>query len=262
MTVKHYETVILGATFLGLGAALSIKGKVAVVESGGLFGAEFVDCFKICHKTEIKMKTKQGADFADDLKERKLMNESGEIYPAPSVYVVSSFIKNRPMDILLMTEVISIRKLSGCYEITIFNTQGFDTIIAEHILDTTTLGTGHEEGKLVHKTKSLNAILYNPDGNELENLYYNTMNGLYYYHMPVPDDMSRYDAIEMLCEKEKIFVEKNMRISTIAQEFAYELKPVIEKIEDDFVWIPSAAYDNLVEAFDRGVLAAEGGMTW
>ncbi len=252
MTEKRYDTVILGATFLGFGAALSMKGKTAIVESGGLFGAEFVDCFKLCHKSPVRTVTEKGTEFAEDLKRRKLINELGEIYPAPTIYVLSSLLKNRPMDILLMTEVISIKRQSGCYEITIFNTQGFCTITAGQILDTTTFGKGHTEGQEIPRLKSLNAILYNSDGNDLENLHYNSMNGLYYYHMPVTMDMSRYDALEMLCRKEKEFLEKNIRISTIAQAFAYEMEPVVKRIGEQFVWIPSAAYHNLVEAFDAG----------
>ncbi len=262
MAVKHYETVIFGATFLGFGAALSMEGAVAVIERGGLFGAEFVDCFKVHQNNEIKTVTQKGTDFFEDLKRRGLIGEDGGIYPAPSVYVLSSLLKNKSMDILLMTEVISIKKQTEYFEITIFNTQGFSTITAESVFDTTTLGTGHDKGKKIQRKKSLNAILYNPDNNELDNLHYNSMNGLYYYHMSVAVDTSRYEALEMLCAKEKELSEKNMRISSIAQTFAYEMEPVTKKIEEKFVWIPSAAYNNLVEAFDEGVLVSEGGMKW
>ncbi|MBQ8232690.1 MAG: hypothetical protein IJZ34_12310 [Lachnospiraceae bacterium] len=65
MSQKHYDAAVLGATFLGIGAALSLK-NVVIIEKGGL------------------------------------VSESGEIYPAPAVYVASSYLEENPMDILLV----------------------------------------------------------------------------------------------------------------------------------------------------------------
>ena len=47
MSQRYYDTVILGATFLWLGAVLSLENAV-VIEKGGLFGAEFVNSYKVC----------------------------------------------------------------------------------------------------------------------------------------------------------------------------------------------------------------------
>ena len=56
---------------------------------------------------------------------------------------------------------------------------------------------------------------------------------------------------------EKLFLEKNLQISSIASDFSYTMEPCREKIEERFVWIPSTAYANLIEAFDEGVQFAE-----
>lgn len=53
------------------------------------------------------------------------------------------------------------------------------------------------------------------------------------------------------------FLQNNMQISSIATDFSYTMKPVHEVIDDNFIWDPSTAYTNLVEAFDRGVQIAE-----
>lgn len=256
MLQKYYDTAVFGTTFLGLGAALSME-NVVVIEKGGLFGAEFVNSYKVCAPKAVVPKTEHGREFLADLKRRGLVSEEGEIYPAPAVYVLSSYLKEKPFDILLMTEVTGIKKVDNYYEIMVYHSNGFETIYAKRILDTTTLGIGHNASGKYEKQKQLNAIVYNPDGNVLDGLFFNSQNGLYTYTLPVDLDTCRYDAVEMVCGMEKVFAEKNLQISGIASDFSYTMEPCREAIEEQFVWIPSTAYANLVEAFDKGVQFAE-----
>ena len=256
MAQKYYDTAVFGTTFLGLGAALCME-NVVVIEKGGLFGAEFVNSYKVCAPKAVEPKTELGKEFLEDLKRRGLVSEEGEMYPAPAVYVLSSYLKEKPFDILLMTEVTGIKKVEGYYEIMVYHSNGFETVYAKHILDTTTLGIGHEQGRKHAKVKQLNTIVYNPDGNMLEGLSYNSQNGLYTYTLPVDLEIGRYDAVEMLCGMEKVFAEKNLQISSIASDFSYTMEPCREAIEEQFVWNPSTAYSNLIEAFDMGVQFAE-----
>ena len=256
MSQKYYDTVILGATFSGLGAALSLENAI-VIEKGGLFGAEFVNSYKVCEPKNVKPKTKSGNGFLEDLKRRGLVSESGEIYPAPAVYVISSHLKEKYMVILLMTEVTEINKVDGAYHVTVYHAGGFETIVAKRIIDTTNTGIGHEKAKEISPEKYLNVIIYNPDDCKIEGLTFNHQNGLYTYSLPVGMNMGRYDAIKMLCGMKNQFLQNNMQISSIATDFSYTMKPVHEVIDDNFIWDPSTAYTNLVEAFDRGVQIAE-----
>lgn len=256
MAQKYYDTAVFGTTFLGLGAALGME-NVVVIEKGGLFGAEFVNSYKVCAPKVVEPKTELGKEFLEDLKRRGLVSETGEIYPAPSVYVLSSYLKEKSIDILLMTEVTDIKKVNNYYKIMVYHSNGFETIYAKRILDTTTLGIGHDGAEKYEKQKQLNAIVYNPDGSRLEGLSFNRQNELYTYTLPVDLDTCRYDAVEMLCGMEKVFAEKNLHISSIASEFSYTLEPCREIIEEQFVWIPSTAYANLIESFDKGVQFAE-----
>lgn len=256
MAQKYYDTAVFGTTFLGLGAALGMENAV-VIEKGGLFGAEFVNSYKVCAPKVVEPKTELGKEFLEDLKRRGLVSETGEIYPAPSVYVLSSYLKEKSIDILLMTEVTDIKKVEDYYEIMVYHSNGFETIYAKRILDTTILGIGHDASGKHEKQKQLNAIVYNPDGSELEGLSFNSQNGLYTYTLPVNPDVDRYEAVELLCGMEKVFAEKNLQISSIASDFSYFIKPCREMIEEQFVWNPSVGYANLIEAFDMGVQFAE-----
>ena len=256
MEQKYYDTAVFGTTFLGLGAALSME-NVVVIEKGGLFGAEFVNSYKVCAPKVVEPKTELGKEFLEDLKRRGLVSEAGEIYPAPAVYVLSSYLKQKSIDILLMTEVTDIKKVDNYYKIMVYHSNGFETIYAKRILDTTTLGIGHDTAGGYEKQKLLNAIMYNPDGSELEGLSFNVQNGLYTYTLPVDLDTSRYNAVEMLCGMEQVFAEKHLQISSIASDFSYTMESCRETIGEQFVWIPSTAYANLAEAFDMGVQFAE-----
>ena len=256
MAQKYYDTAVCGTTFLGLGAALQME-NVVVIEKGGLFGAEFVNSYKVCAPKIVEPKTELGKAFLENLQIRGLVSDTGEIYPAPAVYVLSSYLKEKSVDILLMTEVTGIKKVDGYYEIVVYHSNGFETIYAKRILDTTTLGIGHDVAGKYEKQKQLNAIVYNPDGSELEGISFNEQNGLYTYTLPVDLETTRYDAEEMLCGMENVFAEKNLQISSIASDFSYTMKPSRKDVEEQFIWIPSTAYTNLVEAFEMGVRFAE-----
>lgn len=256
MTKRVYDIAIFGTTFLGLGAALRLENAV-VIEKGGLFGTEFVNSYKVCEAKIINPKTELGINFLQNLKRRGLISDKGQIYPAPAVYVLSSYLKEKMPDILLMTTVTSIKKVDGYYEIMVYHSNGFETIYAKQILDTTTLGIGHNAAKKHKMKKYLNTIVYNPEGNELEGLSFNCQNELYTYTLSVKLNTSRYDAVEALCGMEKVFAEHNLQISSIASDFAYSIEPCIEIVGEGFVWNPSTGYTNLVEAFDRGIQFAE-----
>ena len=259
MAQKYYDTAVFGTTFLGMGAALQME-NVVVIEKGGLFGAEFVNSYKVCIPKVVVPKTKQGRTFLEDLKRRGLVSEAGEIYPAPAVYVLSSYLKEKSIDTLLMTEVTGIKKVEGYYEIMVYHSSGFETIYAKRILDSTTLGICHKEAEKYQKQKQLNAIVYNPDKSQLEGLSFNGLNGLYTYTLPVDLEIDRYEAVEMLCGMENIFKERNLQISSIGSDFSYVMEPCREEVAEQFIWMPSTAFANLVEAFDNGVQYGIGNM--
>jgi hypothetical protein len=256
MGKPYSDTLVLGASFLGIGAALTVDDCV-VIESGGLFGAEFVNSYKVNNPEKISLKSGLGMAFFADLKKRSLVYDDSEVYQAPAVYVLSQFLKEKALDIRLMTDVIKIEKADGLFCLTLHNMKGFDQIKTKKIIDTTTLGKGHKKAGNTSMSKCLNAIIYNPSGSELPGLSYNRARDLYTYSLPVDSSCSRHDAIEKLCAMEKQFLDKDMKISSIAPEFSYSMYLISEKIEHGFLWYPSAARANLVAAFEDGVVLGE-----
>jgi hypothetical protein len=253
---KQYDTAVLGATFLGFGIALNSENCV-ILENGGVFGPEFINSYKICPPVKIVPKTEPGKEFLRELEKRKIVSASGEIYQAPAVYAMSVFLRERPPDILLMTELIEIEKKGGLYRLRVYHAKGFETITVKKIIDTAAFPKKADRVVPAGTRKSLNAVIHNPDANSMDRLSFNSASGLYTYSLPVSPEKTRYEAIEELCGLEAAFKSGNMRISSIAPEFSYCLRPVNKVVEENFVWNPSIAYVNPVEAFDEGVLLAE-----
>jgi hypothetical protein len=252
----EYETIIIGASFLGLGAAMGLE-NCAVIERGGLFGAEFVNSYKVSLPGQIIVKTKPGIAFLKDLRARGLVDEEGEIYQAPAVYVLSRFLKEKPVNIRLMTEIINLEKQGNWYQLTLYHSRGFERIRAKRVIDTGVPGWTPGRSLPTGSEKFLNAIIVNPGGNSMAGLSRNQISGLWTYSLPAALYMERHEAVEKLCALEHTFQKNNMRIASIAPEFAYTLDPAAEEIDAGFWWRPSAAWANLISAFDEGAALAE-----
>jgi len=262
MNSAYCGTLIFGASFLGIGLALETDNCI-VVESSGIFGAEFINTYRICKKVPVSVKTNSGKVFYSELKNRALINDEGEIYQAPAIYIMSMFLRNKSVDIRLMTEVIKIEKEDELFRITLYHVNGFEIVKAKRIIDTTTLGKGHKKAQMPGLKKSLNVIIHNPSNTSIDNLFFNKASGMFTYSLDVPLNLTRYEAIQKLCSMESVFKSNNMKISSIAPDFSYTLPEISGicsgiEIEKNFSWHPSAVHANIVAAFDEG--AALGGM--
>lgn len=248
----HYDTAVLGATFLGIGVALGSKNCV-IIERGGLLGAEFVNSYKVCHWGNAEVQTDLGNTFYEDMIKRRLLSEQGDVYSAPAAYIVSSYLKKQPVDIMLRTEVVQIQKQDGGFCITLYHTGGFESIFVKRIIDTTAQGIGHESGSIHALKKTLNSIIFNPEENTMEGLSFNCLSGLYTFSLPVTNEIERHSAVEQLYEMRNSFQDRHMNILKIASDFAFMMPPCSKVIAEGFLWKPSVGYLNPVEAFDAGV---------
>ena len=256
MAQNYYDVAILGATFLGLGAALKMK-RAIVIEKGNFFGAEFINSYKVCKSKLIHSKTELGDHFVRNLRSRKLISENGDIYQAPAMYVLSEYLKEKSIEILLVTETIEVKRENGDYYITVYHAKGFETIVAKTLLDTTLDGIGVREKEGRKLCKTLNSIMFNPKKNMIDNLSYNMASGLYTYVLPISLEKTKFEAMEDFFAMGNMLYANDMKISSIAPEFSYHLDPFEREVENGHIWNPSVAYTNLVEAFDMGVLMAE-----
>ena len=263
MSEQVYQTAILGATFYGMAAALSEPGTV-IIERSGSIGNDFVASLNEKPLRTLDTKSPLGLDFKQNLKARGLTDESGAVYSGPSLYVVSDYLKKANTELLLLTEVVKIEKAGDYYILTVYNNEGFSQINARNVLDTTATGVLHDWADRVPRSKKLGVIVKtnlspsasDPSGSPKCEMLHNPISGLSILHIPINAEDGWIEARKKLHSfwKAEGLEQSGARIAFVATEFAYTMPETMKKVKNDWFWIPSCSFRNLMEAFDQGAL--------
>ncbi len=263
MSKQVYQTAILGATFYGMAAALSEPGTV-IIERSGSIGNDFVASLNEKPPRMLDMKSSLGIDFKQNLEARGLTDGSGAVYSGPSLYVVSDYLKKANTELLLLTEVVGIEKAKDYYILTVYNNEGFSRINARTILDTTATGVLHDCAHRVSQSKKLGVIVKTassrtapvPSGSSACEMLHNPISGLSILHIPLDAEDGWVEARKKLHSfwSSEGLEQSGARIAFVATEFAYTLPETMKKIKDEWFWIPSCSFGNLLDAFDQGAL--------
>lgn len=261
--MKCYDLLVIGATFTGIGAASSSNKKVLVVDNRSQVGYEFINSYKTgCgwNGMEISDATKQ---LEHEMQKRGLFSPAGIVNLPPLAPILYDYIRRCKFSILLMTEIIDIKSAADGYEIRIFNTEGFGTIRAADILDTTTSNVEIE-------SKTLNAFLYNPDedatvpeswNGDIEFVQGNIASeAILKLKMDVHDDWTKArEKIHRLWAGRPRNI-KSWTIAAVADCFDISAGNRKDSANDGLTVIPSCSYHNPLEAFEAGVgFAKQGG---
>lgn len=251
MDRRIYETVFLGATFFAAGGAVSCPEGTLIIESGGLIGAEYVDSLNEREIKNVTMSTSNGLTFFNEVTARGLRKGS-HLYLGPTVYVVSDLLKQAGAQILFITQVTKITYNDAFYELELFGKRGFETVRAKRVVDTTSQGILYQKCSQVPCRKSLNCIVQNAGGHLP--VFHNTASGLDTFFCPVDPAAPPEEARRKLHGyfQANQLGSKGVKISFIAQSFAYSLPPVRQVINENWVWIPSVSFDHLLQAYDGG----------
>lgn len=134
------DILVIGATFCGCAIALNSNKNVIVAESGFVLGSEFAQSMNQKSPKNTKFRTDLGKKFECELKKRGLLSESGEIYAQPAVFVLAALLKEKGADVRLNTAVTDIQKIDNGYLVTLFEPEGFYSLTAKTVIDTTSTG--------------------------------------------------------------------------------------------------------------------------
>ncbi len=254
---KSVKTVIFGATFLGVSLTLSKSEDSIIIERSCLIGSEFVDSFNEKKRKKIHMNSIIGQHFSDTLKEKKILNENGDIYSVPAMFTLCNDIRENHIKILFSTEILAIEKINNQYRIKILNCEGISYIYAKNIIDTTSKGVLHNEIAKINAGKYLNSIIYNDTNQAIPEISETTTNGITkktILHLKVGLETDWYTARNKLIEflKENHDCLNGWKVSLMANTFAYIMPPTKIELDKNYYWYPSCSYYNLLEAFDKG----------
>lgn len=254
---NKYKTLLLGATFYGISKLMKSPNDCILIERTSLIGSEFVDSFHRLDAKKTDVNSAFGRRFKEDLQSQGIMNCEGTIYPAPALYLFCGLLQEVPYNILFNTEITKIEKTETGYSIIIFNCDGFSTIYAKEIIDTTSAGVLHDRIKSIKASKSLNVVIdrqmpVNSDYSHY--LMFNHLMRTIVFQFPVAIE----DDYSTAMNKLQLFWRNSMqglyegKIILTANTFAYHMPYTKIEIAPHYHWIPSCGFHNLLHAIDEG----------
>jgi len=223
-----YDLVIIGATFLGLGAA---KGNCLILERSEQIGYEYISC---CAGS-------MDSSPENELKTLILKHNISNIHTlAPLLY---SYVKEKKLPILLSTEIIEITRESDGFCLKLYNANGISIIKAKKIIDTT-LGTAvSNNDKIKIKEKYINAIIRNKEkkSNEI-------------FSVKLEENTDWCEARQKLHTEFSKISTDNLKIAAVADCFYIKPSEKRKIISENHIIMPSCGYDNPLKAFEEGAL--------
>ena len=159
----YVKKLICGATFYGVGEAVTDPEETLVVERNAVLGHEFIESLNPGTGWGERVYSEQGSQFRAELVKRNILTEDGKVH-LPAVYpLLCNVIDQTGMKMLFLTEIIRVEKGNdGFYEVTLHNASGFQTVKAETIVDTTSEGLSYApENRPIPQAKTINAYLFN-----------------------------------------------------------------------------------------------------
>jgi hypothetical protein len=165
-----------------------------------------------------------------------------------------------------MTEVIEVTRQNNGFEVTLYDASGFSTLYTQHIIDTTS-DCRSARGRVPIQGKSLGAVLhYNgqANGQELRHLTDAAwVQGAYatetYIQLALEPEASWSDARKKLHDSwsGRASELKDWTIAAVADELTFNVSEPIRELEPGWVWLPSCAHPNPLQAMDAGFAYGE-----
>lgn len=259
--MKRYRLVVLGASFLGIGAALTEPANTVIIEPSCRLGDDYVNCLCAQDWRTFHPCTKSGKQLYSEMEKRGLLYKDGSVYAEPAIFILSKWLYQSNVSVCLSTTVTKIVKTNGGYELTIFNCDGQATIFAEKILDTTPTGVMYTPD--IDYSKQLNSVVTNAPADSYPifgHFYHNSANNLHYFAFPVGKSDSwivARDSLHRLWLENKDTL-NGWRLVFTAFTFAYKMPTTKVQVNDNHNWIPSCSFPSLLEAFDEGGCGFDG----
>ena len=265
--MRCFKTLIIGATALGIGKACALNDPDTLLTDSGIICAhEFTACYKAGRINTETALSAPSEKLLSKMRECNLVEDGNISIPSVSG-ILAEMLLNSGTRVMFMTEVTHIEKTENGFNVTLFSSDGFETVFTEKILDTIAMGTLHSLGENLPYTTEYTAAV-----TKTENIRVNSegeycgatlkrcrFEGEYIFSIPVSGD----DIVEARKKLHGIWqkcVEKYLpefELDMTAHEFRYSLPPeygggYTAEVEQGFVFSPSCAYNDVLSAFEGG----------
>ena len=271
MAIKsEYETLVIGATCAGLAAALARPEETLLVEPSAGIGWEFVAAIRPGTGWEDAGGSGEGAEgLRRELIDRNILHQ-GRVHLPAIAPVLFKRLYDSGAHYLFLTDVLDVAAGGGGYEVVLFGRSGSRKVRVRRILDTTS-GLVSRPARRVEVTyRGIHAILSGSvRGAQSEGSraawQYRTVPGRFpseaYLMLPLngdDDDWPRARARLHDFWTDRPGELLGADLATVATRLAE--KPVPADVpERGWRHLPSASYDNPLQAFAAGVRAIDAG---
>jgi hypothetical protein len=260
MIEKIVDTIVFGTGYVSFGYA-STHENTLIIERAELADKHFCGALKVGSDWNTEPKTKYCAELKQLYEAYGLLDgEKADVASMESVFC--EFLKKQQLNVLLLTETVSVEKENGLFVVTVYNNEGISKITAKKLIDTSStetiiakglnLLTFHEAADFdIPVKKAFGDDAFVAEGKrETEKMVY----------VPVGLKESVLSLKLRITENWRTHVSKTgARISMIAPEFAYTDSTLSVKKEDNWHKIAECNFKNGFEAFDFGAQFDFGG---
>lgn len=271
---KKVDTLIIGASFWGIGYAMIAKETVLILDRGIRPGSEFMDCYKFGTNWEAPRSTGEAAQLYAELEQRNIIGKHRKPVLQTCSSILSALILRHHLEVLLSTDVIQINdgpeEEGGGYRVTAAGLSAGFTVTADRIIDTASQCHWEESGMKRTVSKSINSMLCTHGSpvisinDEQAELCEGERPDLAYLKLRLPPEAdwitARGKLLAYWASRPPELAAYTLAAVGKAFEYTYSTQPATDQPGGKTKqWFPSGGYDNLLQAFEHGCISGIGG---
>ncbi len=255
--MEKVDTLVIGATFFGIGYAAAAREKCLVVESESLFGTDFVAAQKANACDTKKDYSAVAGEFLADAMKRNAVTGDGRVHIYALSGLLTKLATDKNCDIILNTSVCDINKKGDVFTVTLLNSDGFTEVEAKRVIDTRVPENASGE-------KFLSGMIVGEGGlNEFENSEIRILKGAFdgEYMLQVKLEMSdswieAREKFHSAFAKYRNDILNDWKIASVASSFGYSFDSALCYNEQGVEHKISASYNSFIDALQGGSTCA------
>ncbi|MFD0961730.1 hypothetical protein [Paenibacillus chungangensis] len=285
--LAELNTLIVGATFAGIGLACELQrsepaGHFLFIDREITVGHEFAYAFKHGFDwNDTVIEHESAAEVRSAFISRNILSEEGRVHLPGMTPVLYRLLRDRGLPIRFMTDVVDIRQnneQSG-YIVTLFDGSGLRELAVKEIIDTTSDCRTCTPWQPLHG-KRINALLHakrNKDGSVVSDAMNCYGGKMQFVSDHYSFERGRFDSEAFLSiplapgdgwlEGRRSIHQfwanrpdelQGWTLAVVADQFDFEPSKGPHERESDWIWLPSAAYDNPLAAMNEAIAWLKG----
>ena len=243
--MKAYKNLIIGSSFSSIGFAYA-SADTLIVEKTEMLDTSFYLPQRGFAGHGYTPKTAAGAELDSIFRKRGIFSDDGQNVSAFEL-ALCRFAELKGLEVYLKCRVVECREADGGYTVTLLHNGGLEQLRAERITDTRPKNRSERRLAVIfdcpEKAPDKDELETALPGSEVQKAFYD---GRYVLYFPTDADDINTAKVE-LYEHWKAL--EGYRILYIAPTFLYK--------SGEFPALCDEKFDNPIEAFELGILAAE-----